>query len=304
MKCINCENDFREDASPCFNIRQTVEKSYTGPAMTLIIITLFAIAATSLTAIVYDIAELAGGSFRLEVIMQLVRNALHCAFSLVSAIASVKALALPAAKNINAFYAQRPFMTVRRVLLITMMIIGTVWMASFAVILLVVGTGASARGLYKDAHWIGVNVGTWQYVLLVIGIYVVAITAWIISFIMIAGTYGRITKYYHMITAAYTDNKHDTRVKPPFIRCFVIGSLLIVLGLAGLSFCFSQTVRYYAMNIFNGIDFSVADNVLRSLLFQLIALMLMGVHLILNGVIIHKYEVRLNDGVLAATRLN
>ena len=196
------------DAALGFNVRQTIEKSYIGPAMILIIITLFSIAAATLTAVFYDVVAISQKIYSAEVFMQLIRNVLYFAFSLVSAIASIKALAFPATKNINAFYSQRPFITVRRVLLIIMMAAGTAFIVLAFVLILILASAGTALWDFnigmssllgdKGGAEFGQSVvsSMWGTLLLIFGAYGAGLAAWIVAFTMVSGTYGRVKRYY------------------------------------------------------------------------------------------------------------
>ncbi|MBP5633168.1 MAG: zinc ribbon domain-containing protein [Clostridia bacterium] len=301
------------DAAVGFNIRQAIEKSYVGPMLILIIATLFGVAATSFIALAIDVFALTQRIVTAEVFVQIIRNGLYFAFSLVSALATIKSLAFPLTKNINAFYSQRPFFTARRVVLIVTMATFTVQIVVLFVFLLISGSALSA--LTGVAAGIGsltdpnayteaaneITTPMWTVFLAIIGIYGAILAAWIVGFTIVSGTYGRIKRYYHMITEAYTDYKYDIRVKPPYLRCFIVGGIIILTGVFFQVFCFSPDIRAKTLSIIYLSTYYekaltlVAPTILRSMVFQSFALFFMGANLIFNGVIIWKYKIKLHN---------
>ncbi len=301
------------DAAVGFNIRQAIEKSYVGPMLILIIVSLFGVAATSFLALSFDIIALTQGTITAEVFIQIVRNGLYFVFSLVSALATIKSLGFPVTKNINAFYSQRPFFTARRVvLIITMASVAAFVGLLFILIFLAmsatncvsdinIGMGSLLGDDETVSFFRNSNITMWQEALLIMGVYGLVLAAWITGFVAVSGTYGRVKRYYHMITEAYTDYKYDIRVKPPYLRCFIVAGIIILAGIFFQVFCFNPGLRYKVISFL--FEISSDDNafakatpmVINSMMIQGYSLMLMGANLIFNGVIIWKYKIKLHN---------
>ena len=297
-----------QDEAPGVKVRQIIERAYTGPLMILIVLSLFAVSAATLMAVIFDVQAITGRGVRnMEVFMQLTRNALYFVFSLVSAIAAIRSLAFPLTKNINAFYAQRPFFTVRRVLVIIMMAGGTVFMVGLFILILLMTSAASALsgvvvGMYSFigdnevvTMTLSENRQMWQIVLMLIGIFGSMLALWIVVLTTVSGTYGRVKRYYHVITEAYTDSKYDIRIKPPYVRCFVVAGFMVIAALFVITIYANPTLLDKVISFFFSESSVRNASLLRtSMMFQAAALVFMGANLILNGLFILKYKRKLH----------